>query len=207
MPKIQRLDANGNLFVQGIFDEISGTRIREFANGDLFAKEFDEIATELDSSNIIRRIMADGSILIKGFFDEVTKLEAAGGGGGGGDTNLQFNVTAGTIFAGALSLDHEFTNTGGVSSPTSAGNGTWYNGTATGSNFEIQIVVNSITTTTISIEGDSFTSPGTSSWYTLNISRFVTVFNDGTANVTVKIREIATPSNMISQTFNYELSS
>lgn len=208
MPKIQRLDANGNLFVQGSFDEISGTRIREFANGDLFAKEFDEIATELDSSNTIRRIMADGSILIKGFFDEVTKLEAAGGGGGG-DTNLQFNITGGTNVAGGPQpIAHVFNFDGTIilDSNGSGGTGTWYNGTPTGSNFEMQIEVTVNPFLYIVFESSTFSgTTGTSSWFPINTARYIEVSGgNGSATVIVRVREVAVPGNQISQTFTYD---
>lgn len=181
MGKIQRLDANGNLFIQGELNEIAQIN-RLDAAGNLFVKEFDEVSDP-------------------GSFIESTA--------GAGDTNLQFNVTAGTISFGSISLDHDFGSTGSITSPTSAGDGTWYNGTATGSNFEMQIVVNSITVgMIIGLENDSFNSTtGTSSWYTLNVFRTINGFSDGTANVTVRIREISVPSNMITQTFVYEIAS
>jgi len=206
MGSTQRLDANGNLLIQGELDEQTTQNLnivrRIGAEGNLLVKELDEIATELDGTNIVQRLTASGVLMLKGSFDEVTKLEAAGGGGGGGDTNLQFNVTAGTLES-SISVEHNFNANGTTDSNGGAGNGTWYNGTPTGSNFEIQIVVTALSGVDVSFEGITVALNNTSSWYTLNLYRQIVVSGDGTATIDVKIRQVAVPSNIITRTYNY----
>jgi len=76
-PNMSRLDSSGNLFVNGVFDELtlSGAGIPpRFASNTIYANTFDEVTISPMSSGLARKLYSNGSLLISGVFDEVTGL-------------------------------------------------------------------------------------------------------------------------------------
>lgn len=159
---------------------------------------------------VIQRQTASGKLIIAGEFDEVTKLQAPAG-----DTNLLFNYSGGTA-TGTTYAAFDFGTDGTVTGTTTSSNGTWYNGTPTGSNFEIQLRLDSASTSggstiPVLIELEEIATPGNfSQWYTLNVLRTIYINVGGvpytrTNVITVFIREISIPTNIISQSFTLQL--
>lgn len=80
------------------------------------------------------------------------------------------------------------------------GIGAWYNGTPTGGNFEIQVVIDSIDSgSSVIFEGVTYTAAGSTPWYSLSSTRtlYTTSVSYVGTYLTVKIRQISNPSNMI----------
>ncbi len=197
---VTKLYSNGTFAVNGSFDEVTKV-INSIDSNTVYSALFDEYT--INAGAVAMRKTSGGSLLIGGIFDEYTLTPSSGGSG---DTNLQFNVTAGTL-TGTFIIEHTFGSDGSVTSTSGVGDGTWYNGTPTGSNFEIQIAVTSWAGSDVAFESDSFSSTGTSSWYTLNTARILGLQFDGSTTIEVRIREIAVPSNIITKSFDYVLSS
>jgi len=164
---------------------------------------------------LVTRLTKSGKYIVLGSFDEVTKISDEGGGGG--DANLGFNTSS---YSGSASfppfVTFTFSSSGSCSldEGESGSGGTWYTGVATGSNFEIQFEMTSSTGSS-----DTFWSHLTSgtlslntptSW--LNLSTNAILFKDesgsgltGTADVTVRIREVAVPTNITTATFTLSI--
>ena len=66
-----RLTANGILYTNGSFDEVSQTK-NSVAPDTVFTAELDEIT--IQSGTIAKRETADGKLLVSNHFDEVTKI-------------------------------------------------------------------------------------------------------------------------------------
>lgn len=190
--------ANASTVKERVVSNFDGTKYIVYGG-------IDEYTNSGSSSQKV--LLANGVVRISGKFDEYSFNL---------DNSLNMlGITSTSINNGTATMSLSFLSDG-TCTTDSGGNGTWYDTTANGSNFEIQTAytsnfsLSSPPPLSMSFFGESITVGQKTNWYTLNSTRTIngTLFDlSDSATFTVYIRQKLIHSNIKSAEFTFQRTS